>query len=110
MDRFPPMSTLCGGTQRSPGSSPRRCLVAYSLLLQSADGERPNLGDTVEVAVHVNNTKAMVQSCRRDQQIRYRRPVPHAMVMSQIPLQRERAGQNIGRSVDRFEARVQVCL
>lgn len=37
--------------------------------------------------VHVNDTETMVQCGLGDKQVRNRRPVPHAMVMSEISLQ-----------------------
>ena len=54
---------------------------------QPAHGEWADLRDSLEVAVDVNDAEPVVQGRASDEEIRDRRSVPHAVVVSQIPLE-----------------------
>ena len=64
---------------------------------KTADDQRANLGDPLEVAVDVHDPEPVVERGLRDQEIRDRRAMPHAVVVSEVPLQQQCALEEIGR-------------
>ena len=53
--------------------------------------------DSLEVAVYVNDAESVVQGGASDEEIRDRRSVPHALMVSQIPLEIVSALEQVGR-------------
>jgi hypothetical protein len=56
-------------------------------LEQPADSKGADLRNSLEIAIDVNDAEPVVQGSASDEEIRDRRPVPHAVVMSQISLE-----------------------
>jgi len=77
---------------------------------QPTDGERAYLGDAVKVPVEVYDAKAVVQGGFRDQQVRYRRAVPHPVMMGKILLQPQGPIEQVRRCLDGLETGVQASL
>jgi hypothetical protein len=66
------------------------------------------LRNSLEVAIDVNDTEPVVQGCASDEEIRDRRSVPHAVVVSQIPLEIVGALEQVRRCGDDLEGVAQV--
>ena len=70
---------------------------------QPAYGEWADLRDSLEVAVDVNDAESVVQGRASDEEIRDGRSVPHAVMVSQIPLEIVSAFEQVGRCGDDLE-------
>ena len=70
------------------------------------DRERTDLRNPLVVAVNVNYTQAMVKGSLGDQQVGYRRAMPHPMVMGKIPLQSQCPVEDVDWRSDDIEALV----
>ena len=77
-------------------------------LHQPAHGEGADLGYSLKVAVDVNDAEPVVQGCASNEEIWDRRSVPHPMVVSQVPLEIERALEQVGRHGADLEGVAQV--
>jgi hypothetical protein len=77
---------------------------------QSANCEGTNLSDSLEVAIDVNHAKAMMQRSFGDEQVRDRRPMPHAVMVRKVSLKPKGAFQDVSRSSDDVEARTKIDL
>ena len=60
---------------------------------QPPDGQQSHLRDAVVVAIDVNHAQPVVQRGLRDQQVGDRRPVPQAVVVGEVALQRRAHGR-----------------
>lgn len=78
--------------------------------VQPAAGQRPNLGDPVEVTVHMDHPELVVHRGLGDEQVWDGRAVPHAVVMREIPLQDQSTVEEVGRRRDDLETSVQLGL
>ena len=72
-----------------------------------ADNQRSNLGDSFEVAIHVNDPQPMVEGGLCDEEVRDGDPVPHAMTMGKVALEPQRPVENVGGTGNHLEAGVE---
>ena len=69
--------------------------TARSVDAKASHDERPDLGDSLEVAVDMDDAEPVVQRRLGDQKVLDRRSVPHFVVMRKVALQRQRAIEKI---------------
>src|SRR5262245_23280267 len=94
------------GRARSCGA-PRQRLTGVASAELSHD-ERANLGDPLEVAVHVYDAELVVQRSLRDEEVGDGCPMPHPAMMRKVALEPQRSLEDVRRRGDRIEARVQL--
>ena len=63
---------------------------------KASRGEQTHLGDPFVVPIHVDDAETVMERRLGDEKVGDRRSVPEAVVVGQIPLQRERAVEDVG--------------
>src|SRR5437879_3138573 len=90
------------------GESASRKSAASSWLPEPPDRQRSHLSDAVIVAIHVHDAEVVVECGLRDEEIRDRRAVPHAVMMGQVTLEAQGTIEDVARRCDGFQAGTQI--
>ncbi len=91
-----PCPSAAVGAGRAGESVSRKSAVSR-WLPEPPDRQRSHLGDAVMVAIHVHDAEVVVQCGLRDEEIRDRRAVPHAVVMGQVTLEVQGTIEDVAR-------------